>query len=144
MKKTSLILALALIVVVCSAILAGAEPGVQNGNSLSIVEPAGGAYVIITKLDPDFLHFKFGWNNSKQFEHTPVGYWLGIYDVTNSHYLWGDNFPLPEDDPKMLKLSYTDTSDFTSGNEYSVNFFVRYRYGPAYNVAVIEVHFIAP
>lgn len=144
MKKTSLIVASALIVVVCSVIIAGAEPGVQNGDSLSIVEPAGGAYVIVTELEVGVLDFKYGWNNTKHFENPPVGYWIGVYDNTDLHYEWVEAPVFTQAAPKMLKSWSLDTP-LISGHGYIINFFVRYTYSPTVlNCAEIQVYFIAP
>ncbi len=119
--------ALAAAVVLATGLLAGsvsAKSGEQNGDSLSIVQPGGGAYVIVTELTADNLSFNYGWNNAKAFESAPVGYWIGVYDITDSHYVWVSEFPLSPT-PKLLKLASLDETDMISGHDYAINFFVR-------------------
>jgi len=133
--------------ILCFAGISSAEPGVQNGSSLSIVHPAGGAYIIVTKLKPGVLNFKYGWNNAKQFETPAVGYWIGVYDNDVPTYVWSDDSGLLADpNPKMLKLSSIDETELVSGHSYTINFFVRNSYGPPLvtNVAVLQLTFIAP
>lgn len=148
MKRT-LVIMLCLAVLMCLAIPVSAESGEQNGASLAVVQPAGGAYVIVTNLAPGDLDFNFGWNNAKQFAHPAVGYWIGVYDITDSHYEWANEYSIPEN-LKMLKLKSLDTSTLTSGHEYYINFFVRDYYidpdipGDDINVAIVQVVFTAP
>jgi hypothetical protein len=123
---------------------ASATPGEQNGDSLAIVQPRGGAYVIVTNLEAGRLDFMYGWNNSKAFEPTAVGYWIGVYDVTDSHYEWTyDTGQLPTT-PKMLKLWSIDETELISGHDYYINFFVRATYGPETNTATLILEFTAP
>ncbi len=124
--------------------------GLQSGNSLKVVQPGGGAYVIIGKLKPGELEFKYGWNNCAAFEDPAVGYWIAIYDVTASHGVWGIEVPL-EECPKMLKLDYSDIEFeddpvYVSGHEYCINFFVRCdkSTNPYINTTTVQVFFIAP
>ena len=138
---------LALVAMVCFAGFASAVPGEQNGNSLSIVQPAGGAYVIVTELDTGVLHFKYGWNNAKQFESPALGYWIGVYDITDSNYVWATENMFPEPNPKMIKLVSMDTP-IISGHEYYINFFVRDLYNAlgqgVSNVTEVILLFTAP
>ena len=134
---------MALVLVFCLAIYASATPGEQNGDSLSIVQPSGGAYVIVTSLASGELDFAYGWNNANHFATPPVGYWIGVYDVTDSGYLWVTELPV-EPGLKMLKLRSEGTV-LISGHEYYINFFVRDSYaGPVTNVAEIVLEFTAP
>lgn len=147
-KALSTILGVALVLMLAMALVlpVGAVPGEQNGNSLSIVQPAGGAYVIVTKLAPGVLDFKYGWNNSKAFECPPQGYWIGVYDHTVLSYVWAVDIPLVEPNIKMLKLESEDETELVSGHEYTINFFVRCDYSviPHINTAVIILEFVAP
>ena len=137
-----LIIVLALTMVFSFAFTANAVPGEQNGNSLHIIQPAGGAYVIVTKLAPGDLEFCFGWNHADVFATEAFGYWVGVYDITNSHYMWVIEESLAEPNPKMLKLDAPETMDLVAGNEYKIVLLVR---GAGMNVAEIEgVYFTAP
>lgn len=148
--KKALSVILTLVLLVCFALPVSAEPGVQNGNSLSVVQPSGGPYVIVTKLDTGHLEFNYGWNNSKQFESDALGYWIGVYNVTDSHYEWGGfENQLSDPNPKMLKLKESlDLVNMESGKEYKIVFFVRDAYDGSgngvSNVSEIEVFFTAP
>lgn len=143
MKKIFSIM-LALILLMCLGIPAIAESGVQNGDSLVIVRPAGGPYVIVTNLALGDLDFKYGWNNAMQFENPALGYWVGVYDNTESHYLWVEAEVLSEPNPKMLKMESFDT-ELISGHSYTINFFIRDSYGdPVTNVSEIQLNFVAP
>ena len=89
--------------------------------------------------------FTYGWNNSKQLPAAPAGFWIGLYDVTNSHYIWaGDyQFPVPAVgglDWTSLRSTYSGQLNLPAG-DYKVNFFVRSSYGPAINSVVIELPF---
>jgi len=147
-KKSILVpIVMALMLVICFVIPVSAAPGEQNGNSLHVIQPAGGAYVIVTKLAPDVLDFKYGWNNSEQFESPALGYWIGVYDVTASHYVWAEEnvFDSDEQNPKMLKLKSLDETTLISGHEYVINFFVRDNYsGSVTNVTIVQVYYTAP
>ncbi len=140
-------IALAAAVMLATGLLAGsvsAKSGEQNGDSLSIVQASGGAYVIVTELTADSLSFNYGWNNAKAFASEPVGYWIAVYDITDSDYVWVSEIALSET-PKLLKLMSLDETTLISGHDYGINFFVRGSYGPPVtNVATLEVHFTAP
>ncbi len=139
-------IALAAAVMLATGLLAGsvsAKSGEQNGDSLSIVQAGGGAYVIVTELTADSLSFNYGWNNAKAFASAPVGYWVGVYDITASHYEWFDEYPAAE--TPRLKLTSLDETDLISGHEYAINFFVRDSFGPPVtNVTKVVVYFTAP
>lgn len=147
MKRIVSVCLLVLVALVCLIGPVKAEPGVQNGDSLAIVHPAGGAYVIVTKLEGEGLNFKYGWNNSKQFETLALGYWIGVYDVTASGYVWSFEEEFDEPNPKMIKLISAGTG-LVSGHEYYINFFVRDRFDAmghgTSNVVEIVLLFTAP
>lgn len=76
MKRVSrLFLALALILTLCVGFsgVATADPGTQNGNSLSITYPSGGPYIHVTNLAPGEVDFNYGWNNVNAFDAAPLG-----------------------------------------------------------------------
>lgn len=124
---------------------AAAESGIQNGDSLAMVQPSGGAYIIVTNLEPGDLDFNYGWNNSKQFERPALGYWIGVYDVTDSHYEWVEAEQFSAPNPKMFKMQSRDTSTLEYGHEYTINFFIRDNYvDPVTNVVVMQLNFISP
>lgn len=101
-----------------------------------------GAYVIVTSLESGELAFKYGWNNADHFASAPLGYWIGVYDVTASSYVWSDDIKV-EQGLKMIKLKSLGTTLY-SGHEYYINFFVRDSYAPESNVAEVELKFTAP
>lgn len=121
-----------------------AEPGLQNGDSLVMVYPSGGPYIIVTNLEPGDLDFNYGWNNAKQFENPALGYFIQVYDITISNSVWGDEVAFTDPNPKMLKMQSFDT-ELIPGHEYYINFFIRDRYSPyVTNVAVLIMYFVAP
>lgn len=121
-----------------------AVPGELNGDSLAIVNPSGGAYVIVTNLESGDLDFNYGWNNAKQFENPALGYWVGVYDITESHYLWVIAEEFADPNPKMFKMQSFDTV-LIPGHEYFINFFIRDCYSPEVtNVEEISLYFVAP
>lgn len=146
MNKSKLaLLVMALTLLISSVIPANAEPGAQNGDSLSVVQPKGGAYVIVTRLATGRLDFKYGWNNSTKFDPPAAGYWIGVYDNTASHYMWSADHPFIEPAPKLLKLSSQGETELTSGHNYTINFFVRGAYSPVVtNTTEVQVTFDAP
>jgi hypothetical protein len=82
--------------------------------------------------------FQFGWE-----EDTPAsdaaGYWVGVYDVTNSTYVWNmDTGPIPL--PDEIRKNALPTSELSDG-DYKVVLFVRDSYEPTTNIAEIEVPF---
>lgn len=136
--------------------------GLQSGNSLKVVQPGGGAYVIIGKLKPGEIEFKYGWNNCAAFEDPAVGYFIGVYNITKGGYVGDVDVPLDEC-PKMLKLESEELSllmdhdadpktprelcplpALESGDVYQINFYVRDSYSPATNTTMVEVRFTAP
>lgn len=168
--KQSSLAALALIMVIgLFAALpwtsAGAAPGAPSTDSLSIGDPNGGAFIRVTYLGPDFrcwlrailrredgvdqcprrLDFLYGWKNSTTFTSPPVGYWIGVYDVTDSTYVWAGDHELSGPAPRVLLLRSINESSLISGHQYYINFFIRDSYGPpATNVVVLTLSLTAP
>ena len=86
------------------------------------------------------VKFQFGWADSTVASNA-AGYWVGVYDVTNSRYLWNSDTG-PIDLPDQLSRNAHPTSELQNGN-YKVVFFVRATYaGPVTNLAEIEVPFV--
>ena len=134
MKRTLqivLVLVMALTLTLGLTTAAGAVPAQQNGNSLSIVQPGGGAYIHVTNQITSEVSFNYGWDNSNHFA-SPVGsYWIGVYDVTQSSYVWGTGWVNVTDQSK-LKLSETvsltqldNGGTVASGDAMKFVFFVR-------------------
>ncbi len=150
-RALRVILALAMLISISfigSVSPVSATPGEQNGDSLSVVQPAGGAYVIVTNLVPGDLDFNYGWNNSNKFDSAALGYWIGVYDISASFYAWSSENQFIEPAPKLLKLHSLDTSNLVSGHNYVINFFVRNAYDAGghgiSNLTEVQVYFTAP
>ncbi len=136
----SLVLALSTVVAPRAALAAPpTSSAVDNGAFVTIGKPPSTSGV----------EFTFGWNNSNQFAAPAVGYWIGVYDVTNSQYVWASDNLLPQlsypnpgqFDWRSITLRYADAMNLPPG-DYSINFFVRSSYAyPVTNVAVIELKF---
>ncbi|MEN9821999.1 MAG: hypothetical protein RLZ04_425 [Actinomycetota bacterium] len=105
-----------------------------------VVATDDGAFVRIVGNPADgTAKFQFGWEADSPASDA-VGYWLGVYDVTNSHYEWIlDPEPRVEDLDELFRNA-KPTVDLPNG-EYKVVFFVRGTYGPATNLAEIELPF---
>jgi hypothetical protein len=127
-----LTLVMALTTVLCFSSTAAAEPVVTQDN---------GAYVrLLGNPAKGTVKFQYGWEEGTLASAEAVGYWLGIYDVTNSHYEWAfdtEQFaaPVPE-----LFLNAHPTQ--LPPGDYCINFFVRDSYGyPVTNVAIVQAYF---
>lgn len=98
-----------------------------------------GAYVRLLGNPADgTAKFQYGW-----WADTPAsdaaGYWVGLYDVTNSHYEWSfDTGAI--DLPEQFFRNALPTAYLPDG-DYKVVFFVRGTYGPATNISEIEFPF---
>jgi hypothetical protein len=89
------------------------------------------------------VKFQFGWSAGTDASMEAVGYWVGVYDITRSTYVW----VMATDDkgamdlPEQFFRNARPTVELPIG-EYKVNFFVRDSYGdPVTNVAEIELEF---
>lgn len=140
-----------LVVAVAASLLGGAA---VTSAAPPTSELDAGAFVRLIGDPADgTVKFQYGWNEALA-ELGPDGYWLGVYDVTNSHYVWAfdtndpvlANIPLwslrPSTDfSKELSRNARPTVDLPNG-DYKVNFFVRGSYGePVTNLAEIEFEF---
>jgi hypothetical protein len=99
-----------------------------------------GAYVRMLGNPADgTAKFQFGWE-----EDTPAsdaaGYWVGVYDVTNSTYVWNNEDTGPISLPDEFRKNAKPTSELPDG-DYKVVLFVRDSYEPTTNIAEIEVPF---
>ena len=82
--------------------------------------------------------FQFGWAGSTPAS-AAAGYWVGLYDVTNSRYIWSADTGLV-DLPDSLFRNARPTAELSNG-DYKVVFFVRRTYEPATNISIIELPF---
>jgi hypothetical protein len=124
--------------------LAAASALVVGASSMASAAPPrisddDGAFVRIVGNPGDgTIKFQFGWD-----EDTPAsdaaGYWVGVYDVTNSQYEWVYDTG-PADLGEEFSANAKPMADLTDG-EYKVVLFVRGTYGPEVNIAEIEVPF---
>lgn len=99
-----------------------------------------GAYVRLVGNPADgTAKFQFGWEASTPAS-AAAGYWIGIYDVTNSHYVWSyDTGPI--DLPDQFMRNVKPTPDLHN-SQYKVVLFVRASYSePVTNLAEIDLPF---
>ena len=110
------------------------------GAATPMVEYDDGAFVRLVGNPADgTAKFQYGWAGSSP-SSAAAGYWVGLYDVTNSHYEWAFDTG-PTDQPDRLLRNALPTADLANG-EYKAVFFVRATYGPATNIAEIELPFV--
>jgi hypothetical protein len=133
-------------------ILTASLPFVAAATMFSVVGPAtvsaappvvvqdNGAYVrLVGNPAEGTAKFQFGWAAGTPAS-AAAGYWIGIYDVTNSHYVWAtDTGPVPL--PSALLENAKPTTKLANG-DYKVVLFVRATYDdPVTNISAIEVPF---
>ena len=105
-----------------------------------VIAQNNGAYVRLLGNPADgTAKFQFGWDASTPASDA-AGYWIGLYDVTNSRYVWvSDTGPVTL--PDALFLNARPTPDLPNG-DYKVVLFVRATYNePVTNIAAIELPF---
>ena len=124
-----------------AALVAGigiAGPGAEHASAPRVMTDHG-AYVRLVGNPLDgTAKFQFGWAASTPAS-AAAGYWIGVYDVTNSHYVWSFDTG-PVDLPAQYFHNARPTPELHDA-EYKVVFFVRGAYGPATNLAEIEMPF---
>ena len=133
-RRTSLILAAAAVtasVVGGSAVSNAAPP---------IVATDDGAFVRLLGNPADgTVKFQFGWGDDTVASDA-AGYWVGLYDVTNSHYEWVFDTGAVEL-PDAFSRNAKPTPELPNG-DYKIVFFVRATYDePVTNLAEIEFPF---
>lgn len=114
--------------------------GVSGASAATpVVANDDGAFVRLVGNPADgTAKFQYGWLSSTPAS-AAAGYWIGLYDVTNSHYVW--NFDTgPTSQPSALLRNAKPTPMLPDG-DYKVVFFVRAGYEPATNIAEIELPF---
>jgi len=104
----------------------------------SVVQDDGAFVRMLGNPADGTAKFQFGWSASTPASDA-AGYWIGIYDVTNSHYVWWMDTG-PVDLPSALTRNAKPTPDLPNG-EYKVVFFVRAGYEPTTNISEIELFF---
>ncbi len=129
------------------AVTNAAPPLIQKDRGFVVVEKERGAFVRITG-DTSYgtVKFQYGWSADTEASDEAVGYWVGVYDITRSGYVWAtDTGPIVA--PEQLFRNAIPTEGLQNG-EYKVNFFVRNYYDDpsmefdeTTNVAVIELPF---
>lgn len=132
-RRTSLLLAAAAV----SASLVGGS-AVSNA-APPVVATDDGAFVRLVGNPADgTVKFQYGWDEDTAASEA-VGYWIGVYDVTNSHYEWViayEDVELPEELFRNAK-----PTEYLPNGEYKVVFFVRGSYEPTTNISDIELPF---
>ena len=132
-------------VTLASPAVTQAAPPIEKGVVHSTaIETNNGAYVRIIG-DPSYgtVKFQYGWSAWTRASREAVGYWVGVYDITRSTYVWvvATDAEGPMDLPDVFFRNAVPTEDLANG-EYKVNFFVRKSYAePVTNVAEIELEF---
>ncbi len=115
-----------------------ASPTATHAAQPSVMQDDG-AYVRLVGNPADgTVKFQFGWGASTPASNA-VGYWVGVYDVTNSHYIWVIETEMI-DLPEQYFRNGKPTVDLPNG-EYKINLFVRGSYTPVSNLAEIEFPF---
>jgi hypothetical protein len=96
-----------------------------------------GAYVrLLGTPENGTVKFQYGWEKDTPAS-AAVGYWVGVYDVTNSHYEWSfDTGPFAAPVPELF-LNAHPTPKLDPG-VYKINFFVRASYSPDTNIVDMD------
>ena len=137
MRKTKHSLRRAVAAVVVAGISVGG-PMVTKAATPNVGEDDGAYVRLIGNPADGTVKFQYGWADSTVASNA-AGYWIGLYDVTNSHYEWVIETG-PMDLPDQFFRNAKPTSELPNG-EYKVNFFVRGSYSPVSNLAEIELPF---
>ena len=105
-----------------------------------VVVTDDGAFVRLVGNPADgTAKFQFGWMKSTPSSEA-AGYWIGLYDVTHSRYVWSFDTGA-KDLPDQFFRNALPTPSLENG-AYKVVFFVRETYsGPVSNIAEIELPF---
>jgi len=126
--------------VAATTMLAVAGPVTSSMAAPPIIERDNGAYVRLVGNPADgTAKFQFGWDASTPASDA-AGYWIGLYDITNSRYIWvTETGPVPL--PDALFLNAKPTPELPNG-DYKVVLFVRATYNePVTNISAIELPF---
>lgn len=126
--------------VAATTILVVSGPVSTSMAATPTVAQNNGAYVRLLGNPADgTAKFQFGWDADTPSSDA-AGYWIGLYDITNSRYVWvTETGPVPL--PDALFLNARPTADLPNG-DYKVVMFVRATYiEPVTNIAAIELPF---
>jgi len=121
-----------------AGLLVVANPMVSQAAPPSVVQDDGAFVRMLGNPADGTAKFQFGWSASTPASDA-AGYWIGVYDVTNSHYVWWMDTG-PVDLPSALTRNAKPTPELPNG-EYKVVFFVRAGYEPTTNISEIELFF---
>jgi hypothetical protein len=124
-----------------AALAVGIVSGIPTMTSAAppvVVEDDGAFVRIVGNPGDGTIKFQFGWDEGTAASEAS-GYWVGVYDVTNSHYEWVYDTG-PADLGEEFSMNARPMADLADG-EYKVVLFVRASYGPEVNIAEIEVPF---
>ena len=121
-----------------AGLLVVANPMVSQAAPPTVVQDDGAFVRMLGNPADGTAKFQFGWSDSTPASDA-AGYWIGVYDVTNSHYVWWMDTG-PVDLPSALTRNAKPTPDLPNG-EYKVVFFVRAGYEPTTNISEIELFF---
>ena len=129
------------------AVTNAAPSTVQRERASVVVRTNNGAFVRVTGDNTNgTVKFQYGWSSGSDVSDHGIGYWLGIYDVTNSRYVWpvapmkidtGDIGPLPD------QLFQNVAPIALPNSVYKVVFFVRDEYDDPSTEYFDETHNIA-
>lgn len=122
---------------------ATAAPPIEKVHSTALGTDDGAFVRVVGDPSYGIVKFQYGWSVGTEAAREAVGYWVGVYDITRSTYVW----VMATDDKGAMDLpdqffrNARPTTELRAG-EYKVNFFVRDSYGePVTNVAEIELEF---
>lgn len=124
--------------VAAASMLIVSGPAVTNAAPPSVAYDDGAFVRLLGNPADGTAKFQYGWADSTPASNA-VGYWIGIYDVTNSHYEW----VIAEEDidlPSSWTRNAKPTPALPNGL-YKVVFFVRGSYEPTTNISEIELFF---
>lgn len=121
-----------------AGLLVVANPMVSQAAPPTVVQDDGAFVRMLGNPADGTAKFQFGWSDSTPASDA-AGYWIGVYDVTNSHYVWWMDTG-PVDLPSALTRNAKPTPELPNG-EYKVVFFVRAGYEPTTNISEIELFF---
>ncbi len=142
LRRTIAVAIIAGIGLASPAVTNAAPPLIQKDRGYVVIEKDQGAFVRITG-DTSYgtIKFQYGWSADTPTAANADGYWVGVYDITRSGYVWSTDTG-PFDTPEQLFRNAIPTVGLQNG-EYKVNFFVRDVYAGenTTNVAEIELEF---
>ena len=126
-------------VVAAAAMFSVVSPSMISAAPPVVVQDDGAYVRLVGNPSEGTAKFQFGWAASTAASEA-AGYWIGIYDVTNSTYVWATDTG-PTDLPDEFMQNAKPTTKLPNG-EYKVVFFVRATYeDPVTNLAEMELFF---